>query len=143
MIDDNAKIESMLKRYRPSGPSAELKERIFQQKETKAADFSLSDKNKKTHWIKYAAIAASILIVAGSYLLWDRETDVMPSETQLSFAEIDRQISQSANAARLLAAVDMLAQYSNSEDIIKQQYCYIVDMYPQTPAAAKAKLQIK
>ena len=140
MSNNDEKIESMLKRYRPLGPPVELKERIFQLEKTKAIAFSLPDKEKKTHWIRYAVIAASIMIVASCFILWCIQE--RPKEIHLSMAEIERQISQSANAARLLAAVDMLSEYSDLRDIISQQYKHIVDTYPETTAAAEAKSRI-
>ncbi|KKL08029.1 hypothetical protein LCGC14_2580020, partial [marine sediment metagenome] len=86
---------------------------------------------------------ASVLIAAGSYFLLDSDIDIKPKEAQLSFAEIERQISQSARAARLLAAADMLAKHSSTEQIVIEQYRYITETYPQTAAAAKAKSRIQ
>ena len=55
MSSDDIKIESILKRYKPSEPPTELKERIFQSKE----------KQMNRTWL---AVAASILLVAGILL---------------------------------------------------------------------------
>ncbi len=145
MTEHDNEIEQILRAYRPVGPPMELKERILKLAETKAISFSRPDKHKKAHWIRYAVVAAaaSVLIVAGSYFLLDRDTDVKPKEVQLSFAEIERQISQSARAARLLAAADMLAKHSSTEKIVREQYRYITKTYPQTTAAAEAKSRIQ
>jgi len=68
---------------------------------------------------------------------------VRPTEEEPTFAEIERKITESCSAARLLAAVDLLAKYPDAETIVKKQYSYIVETYPETPAAAKAKLRIE
>ena len=143
--DSNNEIEQILRRYRPAGPPMELKERILKLVKTKAISLSLPKKDKESHWIRYAVIAAaaSVLIAAGSYFLLDSDIDIKPKEAQLSFAEIERQISQSARAARLLAAADMLAKHSSTEQIVREQYRYITETYPQTTAAAEAKSRIR
>jgi len=140
MIDD-AKIESILKRYRPSGPPKELKEQIFPPEKTKAISFLQTYKDKKTHWIRYATIAASITIVTSCFVLWHIQE--RSDETHFSIVEIERKISESGKAARLLAAADLLAQYPDHKDIVRQQYSYIIDMYPQTTSAAQVKLKMK
>jgi len=43
----------------------------------------------------------------------------------------------------LLVATELLAEYRDDEAIVKQQYRYIVETYPETAAAAKAKLKIQ
>jgi len=58
-------------------------------------------------------------------------------------AEIEREITESGSAARLLAAADLLAKYPDAKTIVERQYRYIVETYPETPAAAKAKLRIE
>lgn len=109
--------------------------------ETKAIHISIPQKTRRHHRVRYVAIAASILIVAGASFLWRAVN--RPAEKEPTFAEIERKISESGNAARLLAAADLLAQYPNAQSIVKQQYSYIVKTYPETPAAVKAKLQIE
>lgn len=93
------------------------------------------------NWLKYAAIAAGILFVLVSSIVW--LTFLGPAKKEPTFVEIEQKINESASAARLLAAVDLLAEYPDIENIVKQQYRYIIDTYPQTPAAAEAKLRIK
>lgn len=66
-----------------------------------------------------------------------------PAKKELSFAEIERKIMESGSAARLLAAAELLAEYPDAQLIVKQQYRYIVETYPETPAAAKAKSKIQ
>ena len=96
-------------------------------------------KARKIHWFRYAAVAASILIVVTTSIVW-REMN-KPQKAELSFDEIERSITESANAARLLAATELLADYPDAKEIVEQQYNYIAETYPQTPAAAQIKLK--
>ena len=98
-------------------------------------------KTRKIHWFRYAAIAASILVVATTSIVW--HILVRPTGSELTFAEIERKIAESGSAARLLAAAELLSEYPKAETIVKQQYQHIIETYPETAAAAKAKLRIK
>ena len=109
--------------------------------ETKAIRIPIPEKTRKLRWGKYAAVAASILLIVTSSALW--RAMMKPTRPEQTFAEIERRISQSGSAARLLAATDLLAKYPDAQPIVKQQYRYIVETYPETPAAAKAKLRIE
>ncbi|MFB0525388.1 MAG: hypothetical protein ACETVZ_07580, partial [Phycisphaerae bacterium] len=66
-----------------------------------------------------------------------------PSQHELNFAQIDRKITESGNAARLLAAAELLNKYPEAQSIVKQQYLYIAERYPDTTAAAKVKSKIE
>ena len=109
--------------------------------ETEAIRIPITHKTEKAHWPRYAAIAASILLVVTISGLW--RALVRPTEKEPTFTEIERRISDSASATRLLAAADLLAKYPDSEAIVKRQYHYVVKKYPETPAAAEAKLRIQ
>lgn len=98
-------------------------------------------KTKKVPWIRYAAIAACILLVVSVSTVWYAHT--RPKARELTFVEIERKITESGSAARLLAAAEMLSENPNTETVVKQQYQYIVEAYPETAAAAKAKLRIR
>ncbi|HUU18466.1 MAG TPA: zf-HC2 domain-containing protein [Sedimentisphaerales bacterium] len=98
-------------------------------------------KAPKIRWPRYAAVAAGILLVITTSFLW--RALVRPAKKELTFAEIERKITESASAARLLAAAELLADYSNNEAIVKEQFRYIVETYPETAAAAKAKSKIQ
>ena len=89
-------------------------------------------------WRRYAA--AAILVVSAIFITSHMINK--PAKDQPTLAEIERKITEAGDAARLLAAVDLLAAYSDTETV-KQQYRRIVETYPHTPAAAKAKLQIE
>jgi anti-sigma factor RsiW len=109
--------------------------------ETKAVRIPVPRKTAAPHWLRYAAIAAGILLVVTISGVW--RVLVRPTEKEPAFAEIERRISESYSAARLLAAADFLAGCPDVENIAERQYRYIVETYPQTPAAAEAKLRIK
>jgi predicted anti-sigma-YlaC factor YlaD len=98
-------------------------------------------KTIKIRWSRYAAIAASILLVATGSIMW--HTLTKPKASEMTFAEIEREITESGNAARLLAAAELLNENPKEENIVKQQYRYIVETYPKTAAASKAKSRIK
>ena len=109
--------------------------------ETETIRIPIPKKARKFHWPLYAAVAAGILFVVAISGMW--KVLVGPTEKEPTFAEIEQKINESASAARLLAAADLLAKYPDVESIVKQQYRYIVETYPQTPAAAEAKLRIE
>lgn len=109
--------------------------------ETEAIRIPVPRKTTAPHWLKYAAIAAGILLVVVISSVW--KVLVGPTEKEPTFAEIERKISESGSAARLLAAADLLAEYPDTEALAKLQYHYVVKKYPETPAAAEAKLRIK
>ena len=109
--------------------------------ETEAIRIPIIGKSRRFRWRGYAAIAASILLVVTISGLW--RALVRPAEEEPPFAEIEHRISDSASATRLLAAADLLAKYPDSEAIAKRQYHYVVKKYPETPAAAEAKLRIQ
>ena len=96
---------------------------------------------RKIRWSRYATIAAGILLVAAASVVW--RTFTRPKASELTFAEIERKITESGSAARLLAAAELLSDNPNAQTIVKQQYQYIVETYPETKAATKAKLRIK
>jgi predicted anti-sigma-YlaC factor YlaD len=109
--------------------------------ETETIRIPIPKKVRKIHWRKYAAIVAGILLVVAISGVW--KVLVGPTEREPTFAEIERRITESGSAARLLAAADIVAEHPGSETIAKRQYHYVVKKYPDTPAAAEAKLRIK
>ena len=98
-------------------------------------------KARKIRWPRYAAVAASILLVVTTSVTW--RAWVRPAKKELSFTEIERRITESGTAARLLTAAELLAEYPDAQSIVKEQYRYIIQTYPETSAANKAKLKIK
>ncbi|HUW19919.1 MAG TPA: zf-HC2 domain-containing protein [Sedimentisphaerales bacterium] len=92
-------------------------------------------------WRRYAAVAAGILIAAGISL--SRRMITEPRAAAPNIAEMERRIEEVGRAARLLAAAELLAEYPDAQSIAKQQYRYIVEKYPETPAATQAKPRIQ
>jgi len=92
-------------------------------------------------WTRYAAAAAGIILLLTTSILWQKL--MKPAEKEINFADIERSITEAGTAARLLAATELLAEYPDAQPIVKKQYHYIVETYPETSAADKAKLKIK
>ena len=109
--------------------------------ETEAIRIPVPRKEKKVRWSRYALVAASILLIFTVSVIL--HVLVNPPESEPTLTEIERRISDSASATQLLAAADMLAKHSETEAIAKRQYHYVVKKYPQTTAAAEAKLRIQ
>ncbi len=88
-------------------------------------------------WLRHAGIAASILIAIGAVLIlsstW-RSQERAPTD-----AEMERQVSRAAAAARLLTATRILATCEGTESIVQQQYHYILSNYAETPVAARLR----
>ncbi|MBN2594971.1 MAG: zf-HC2 domain-containing protein [Sedimentisphaerales bacterium] len=98
-------------------------------------------KTTKVRWSRYAAIAASILLVTTASVVW--HTFSRPKYREPTFAEIERKINESGSAAQLLAATELLDDNPRAENIVKQQYQHIVKTYPDTAAAKIAKSRIE
>jgi anti-sigma factor RsiW len=109
--------------------------------ETEAIRIPILRKTTAPHWLKYAAVAAGILLVVTISGIW--RALVRPTEGEPTFAEIERRITESYSAARLLAAADLLAKYPDTKAVANRQYHYLVKKYPETPAAAEAKSRIE
>jgi predicted anti-sigma-YlaC factor YlaD len=109
--------------------------------ETKEIRAPIHGKVRKIRWPRYAAVAAGILLVVTTSIVW--RASIKPTKKEISFAEIERKITESGSAARLLAAAELLAEYPDAQSIVKEQYRYIIQTYPETSAANKAKLKIK
>jgi predicted anti-sigma-YlaC factor YlaD len=109
--------------------------------ETENIHVPTTRKTERIRPLHYAAVAASILLVLTASIVW--RASVKPKEAQVTFADIERKITESASAARLLAATELLAEYPEAQPIVDQQYRYIVETYPQTSAATKAQSRIQ
>jgi predicted anti-sigma-YlaC factor YlaD len=81
--------------------------------------------------LPWAAIAAAILIAAGTLIL-----NSLHRPADIEYGRIERQVTSVATAARLLAATQILAPCEGTESIVEEQYRYILDNYADTPAAA-------
>ena len=96
---------------------------------------------------KVAAVAASILMILGAGAVWrmlSRPTERAGiSREQALAVEIKRKIADSGDAARLLAAAELLSKYPEAERDVKQRYQHIAETYPETTSAAKARQKIQ
>ena len=94
-----------------------------------------------------AAVAASIILVFGAGTVWrvlSRPTGRAGiSREQALAVEIKRKIADSGDAARLLAAAELLSKYPEAERTVKLRYRHIIEKYPETTAAAKARQKIQ
>jgi hypothetical protein len=95
----------------------------------------------KIHWSRYTTIAAGILLVVAVSVVWHTRT--RPKANELTFAEVERKINESGSAAELLAATELLAGQPDEQAFVQQQYRYIVERYPQTTSAVKAKAKMQ
>lgn len=108
--------------------------------ETEVIRIPIPRKARKLRWPRHAAIAASILLVVTIIGVW--RALLRPTEKEPTFAEIERRVVEAGSAARLLAAAELLAEYTDDEAFVKQQYRHIIEVYPSTTAAAKARSRI-
>jgi len=109
--------------------------------ETEDIRILIPGKLRNIPWTRYAAAAAGIILLLTTSVIW--QTLMKPVEKEINFAEIERSITEAGTAARLLAATELLAEYPDAKSIVDKQYRYIVETYPDTSAADKAKLKIK
>jgi hypothetical protein len=126
--------------------SLELAEIIWDDsiEETKKIRISIPGQTRKIHWIKYVAAAAGIILLLTTSIVWrSLFRQIRHSENEINFTDIERRINEAGNAARLLAATELLTEYPDTQSIVKEQYRHIIETYPQTATANKAKLKIQ
>jgi len=87
------------------------------------------------------ATVAAVLVIAATCILWPLMRE--PSQEPPTFAEIEQKIAEAGNAARVLAAADLLAQYPEAKAAANRQYRYIIETYPDTTAATAARARIE
>jgi len=109
--------------------------------ETEAIGIPIPDRTGKHARLRYAAIAAGILLALTASIEW--RGSVRPKQAEPTAAEIEREIFESGIAARSLAAAELLSKYPEAEAMVKQQYRHIAETYPGTSAADKAKLKMQ
>lgn len=97
--------------------------------------------NPRPHRWRYVAAAACVALAVGAALYWS--TRHQPVTSVPTMAEIENQIAASASAARMLAAVERLGTQPALREIAESQYRYIIDKYPDTPAAEPARLKLE
>ena len=103
--------------------------------------------SSKWSFRKVAAVAASILLILGAGAVWkmlSRPTKrASISREQALAVEIKCKIADSGDAARLFAAAELLSKYPEAEGTVKRRYRHIIEKYPETTAAAKARQKIQ
>jgi anti-sigma factor RsiW len=99
-----------------------------------SGDATASPAYRRQRWVlRYAAVAASILLVAGGLDLFVLHRDTgLPA---LTLAAAERQVARAGAAAQLLAATHILARCEGTESLVERQYQYILREYGDTPAA--------
>jgi anti-sigma factor RsiW len=90
---------------------------------------------------RYFAIAAGVALSLGSVLFWSARHQ--PTTKAPTLAEVERHIVTAGTAARLLAATDQLETQASLRDVAQSQYRYILERYPDTEAAAQARLKLE
>jgi hypothetical protein len=75
--------------------------------------------------------------------LFYRPTPELPAPSPPTLAEIENRIAASGRAARLLARIDQLDTQAALRDVARSQYQYLVEKYPDTTAAAAARLKLE
>jgi len=107
--------------------------------------------NHQTAWAKahptriwrYVAAAAVIVLGIGLALRWHRLPEPVPTEPELTIAQIEQQIFDEGNAAKVLAAGELLAKKPEAADLAQRPYRYVIENYPETNAAAIARMRIQ
>jgi len=96
---------------------------------------------------KALAVAASILLIFAIGTAWrllsDSADESNKFNEQEKVAELRLKIADAGDAARLLAAAQLLSKYPDAEGSVKQRYRHIAETYPETAAAAKARLKLQ
>lgn len=89
-------------------------------------------------WI---GLAAGMLLAMGLTLWWFglESRPTKPQEMVLS----QQDVQACGQAAKLLAAAEMLARLEQHRNLVQQQYQYIIDTYPNTPSASLAQVKLK
>lgn len=107
----------------------------FEQAQTQT--LAIPRRTAKRRWAGYAAVAAGIIVFVTASVV--RHLVRGPGQQGPNLAEIERRIIDEGAAAKLLAATELLAGRPYANGLVKSQYHYIVDNYPNTQAAAKVK----
>jgi len=129
--------------------SLQVTQAIWQTGEAQWPKTSPLERFQSSKWSfrKVTAVAASILLVLGAGAVWrmlSRPTERAGiSREQALAVEIKRKIADSGDAARLLAAAELLSRYPEVERDVKQRYQHIAETYPGTTAATKARQKIQ
>ena len=127
----DTRLEQILKRYRPSGPPAHLKERTL---------LARQRRRPKT-WV---AVAASLLLVAGGG--WVACVLVAPNGSESDefvLAQVEQAVMRAGFASQLLATADLVAGQPGGELYARTSYREIARSYPDLAAGPEAHSRLR
>jgi predicted anti-sigma-YlaC factor YlaD len=107
------------------------------------------DRTRSNRWSarKAAAIAASVLLLAGVGLTWqlltERGEPRRVIDEELTAAEIEIRASRAALAAQMLAVADLFASQPGGKEYAVKRYNYLIDSFPGREESAQARLRLK
>lgn len=101
---------------------------------------TIKDLTRKPYKILVKAMAAVALLALGLWLAMAEHGS--PSAEPPTLAQIQAHIETEAKASMLLSAAQMLEDLEGYKGLTAQQYRHIIDVFPETSAAATAKIKI-
>jgi hypothetical protein len=129
--------------------SLQVAQSIWQTAQARWPETQSFDKVRTQRWPyrKAMAVAASILLILAICTVW-RLLSETPDEAhefseEAKIAELKQKIAEASHAAQLLAAAELLSRYPEAESSVERRYRHIVEMYPETAAAERAKQKIE
>jgi len=129
--------------------SLQVTQAIWQTAQARWPETPSFDKVRSNKWphrkaMRVAAGVLSIVAVGAAWQLLPESSDHRRTVSEeAKVIELKLKIADSADAARLLAAAELLSKYPEAKSGIRQRYQHIVETYPETAAAAKARLKIQ
>lgn len=103
---------------------------------------AVTNNTKINIWRKYVAIAAGLIVAVGLFAAV-MQKNLQRSGGVLTAELVEKRISDSASAVRLLATASLLREYDGAKDTLNKLYKHIIATYPDTAAAMEAKTRIK
>lgn len=127
--------------------SLEITQAIWQTGRSKWPETRSFESINRPSFRRMAAVAAGILLIVGAgamWLLWSEPSERTGEiNDQAKVAELRRKIADSGDAARLLAAAELLSRYPETESLVQARYRHIIEAYPATAAAAEVRMKIR
>jgi predicted anti-sigma-YlaC factor YlaD len=129
--------------------SLKLTKAIWQTAHTQWPEICSFEDFRKQRWPyrKAIAIVASILLILSIGTVWrllsesHNETRKLNEEAKIT--ELKLKIAESSHAAQLLAAAELLSKYPELHGSVEERYRHIIEAYPDTTAAAEARLKTR
>jgi hypothetical protein len=131
MNSDDHRMEELLKRYRPKGPSPALEQRVL-------SGARAGRRRTRAGWPLGVAAAVALVAGLGVVLWWQRGSDsVAVDESPLVRVEFN--IQRAGEAAQLLASAEILAGQPGAERLARKAYARVVSSYADSPFAQEAE----